>query len=433
MDISKHIRNYLSENSSVVVPGLGRFTAADKPSEILGDVVVPPRRTIEYDSSFDEDDGILTAYIAQKESITPEQAKEETAKYYDQLKTKLAARKNIMLGKLGTLSINATGDIVFEPDADLFIERTDSFGLKTANLAENPAPEPDKQVTELVADTAQVSDPVPPVTVVPPAAEGSEPKETPSVEDTKPADAKPASDDAGLFASNNMRVRENTERRRPPIPDPQPVKPRPGTASAPKPKPVPKSSGSGFPMWLLIVLLGAAGLAAGAYFLYPKFSSQIAAFSIFSPKDTTQPVVESEPEPEPQDTVVNTEVAQTLDEATDKKNALKPEPETPKVTATAQPATQQASRPAASVSQQTTTGVGQGRYLLIVGSFTTRARAERFGKSLQNEGISYEIIDFGNERIRIAVAAYDNKTEAFNELSRFKSKPLCEGVWVVRR
>ncbi len=409
MNISKHIRDYLSENPSVVVPGLGRFTAVNKPSEIRDNEVIPPRRTVEYDSTFDEDDGVLTAYVAQRENIAPEQAKVEMTDFYNQLKYKLAGRKTIMLDMFGSLWVNDAGDIVFEPDANLFIEREDSYGLGKVNLEGNLGS------GTVTADSVASGSPAP--------------DKTETFGETKPA-----SDDAGLFASGNMRVRENTERRRPAAERSEPpVKPvRPESITPPSKygtkKKTTSSSSGGFPVWILVVLLIAAGLGVGGYFLYPKLSSSATVAQIEG-EDETQPVIEEEQDPSD----VNPEVAQTLDKSTEKKNALSPGGETS--SAAAQPVTQptkqvetkpvNVSHPAGSI--------GQGRYLLIVGSFTTHSRAEKFGQSLQNAGINYEIIDFGNERVRIAVAAYDDKTEAFNEANRFKSKPLCENVWVLRR
>jgi cell division protein FtsN len=205
------------------------------------------------------------------------------------------------------------------------------------------------------------------------------------------------------------------------------------------------NTGNGFPAWVILVLVLAAALGVGFYFLYPKVSPYVDS-AIASIKGEKKPT-EKQPDrdlPTTETEVPDAEVAQTLDSSTDKKTALNPAgesssqqakpaqtstPSQAKPTTTTQPVKTQ---PATSGYSQG--GVGSGKYLLIAGSFTTRSRAEAFGQqSLQPAGINYEIIDFGNERVRVAVASFDSQTKAYNQANIFKSKPHCKNVWVLRR
>jgi nucleoid DNA-binding protein len=440
VDISKHIIEYLSDNETIVVPGLGRFTTVNKPSDINGNIVTPPVRTVEYDSSQDEDDGVLASYISTQTNISIEQVKAEMAAFYNNLKGKLAAKKTIMLNNLGTLSVNATGDIVFEPESDLFIVRQDSYGLGQVNLQGNTVKTESEPV---MSNTGQ-------------------PTEAAATTSDSSSTTATGSDSGSLFDTSNMRVRENTERRRPAYqkqePPVKPVHPtnKPQSIKRKPEKKKPAKSGSGFPMWILLVLIIVAGLGVGGYYFYPTLSPYIdSTFSaIFGEKKTNNAQNESLTLAE--DTP-NQEVGQSLDEATEKKNALNPETDSPQAEQpsvstppestppVAQPVTQ--SQPESTVAKTESTvakpdnrpatqsqgNFGQKRYLLIVGSFTTQTRAETFGSSLRNAGIEYEIIDFGNQRVRVAVAGYDDKTEAFNQANRFKTKPHCEDVWVAKR
>lgn len=443
MDISKHLRNYLAENPSITVPGLGRFTAVDKPSEIRGDVVFPPVRTVEYDSSSDEDDGVLTAYIAQQENISLEQAKNEATEFYNRLKNKLSNRQTIALDRFGTLDISTVGDIVFTPDAELFIERHDAYGLGQVNLQgdragrPDPAPvivEPATPVVSASSETASAEN----STVEPQAA-------------STPTQPQPVSAKGSLFASSNVRVRENTERSRT-VNERQasPVKPvRPGTTASPtqkkqknaKQKKVDISS-NGFPMWVLLVLLIAGGLGVGSYFLYPKLSPYVdSAISSIKGGGTDQVIPEKQTSislpGKTMDMPENPDVAQALDQSADKKNALNPAEGTSKsgtsspASATNKPVTPQPAQSGPAAPAQGS--VGQGKYVLVVGSFSTQTRAEKFGKLLQNAGINYEIIDFGNKRVRVAVTSSNDKTEALRQVGQFKSKPHCQNVWIAVR
>ncbi len=464
MDINKYIREFLAENPSVVVPGLGRFIAVDKPSVIIGDVVLPPIRTVEFNSTDDEDDGIFTAYIAEQDQIDIEKARTETAEFYDQLKGKLANRKTILLNDLGTLSVNDVGDIIFTPDIGLHIERKDSYGLASINLhggGETIIPDPviSAQTIESPLSVPVETEPV----------QATQSTTTPEPEIISPQDTIPAAvPEESLFASEHVRVHENTERRsimerrEPPVKPPRAgATPPPQTKKKQQPEKKKKTStaGNGFPMWIVLVLLIAGALGIGFYFGYPKISPYIDSTisSIKGSKKTNDKTQTAQTTTGTEKNTPNSEVAQTLDDATNKKNALNPAGEstsqpsaqptrqtaTPSQTPT-QSASQTSTQPVTKPATSTTTpdrsqpapkqgSVGQGKYLLIVGSFTTQAGAEKFGKTLQNAGINYEIIDFGGGRVRVAVASYNNKTEAFNQVNNFKTKPHCENVWVLSR
>ena len=108
MEISKYIYDYLVEyNTSVVVPDLGCFSIIHKPSEINAGIVMPPSKTVAFDSENTEDDNIFTYYIAKKESITPEQAAEEVRKFYNKffIQKLTIRRQPVSFPKFGTFSL----------------------------------------------------------------------------------------------------------------------------------------------------------------------------------------------------------------------------------------------------------------------------------------------------------------------------------------
>ncbi|MDR2037178.1 MAG: SPOR domain-containing protein [Bacteroidales bacterium] len=425
MDISKHIRGYLMEHPSVVVPELGRFTAVDKPSVIAGDVVLPPVRTLEFDNSDSDDDGKLATYIAGLEKITPDQARDAIKEFYADITKQLIFSKTISVDNFGILSLDAKGDIIFIPDSRLNIGNVNTYGLEQVNIqGETPKTEAPPSPTK--------EKEIPPVAEVPKTKEPEVPK-TPDADVKKEEPTASAASGESIFATGNMRTRENTERRRPAIERQEPpAKPVQQKTVPPKTKPpvtqkkTTASSGNSFPVWIIFVLLAAAGLGVGFYYLYPKFTLDKTAKTAQLP-----PAIES-----PETTSGNSEIEQGMDDATDKKNALNPDPSTPS-TAPSTPAAQPekvSSTPSKSHAGTSIQGnVGQGKYLLIVGSFSTQVRAERYGKMLQDAGINFEIIDFGNQRVRVAVASYENITEAYNQLNYFRQQPHCKDVWVLRR
>ena len=73
--------------------------------------------------------------------------------------------------------------------------------------------------------------------------------------------------------------------------------------------------------------------------------------------------------------------------------------------------------------------VGEGNWLVIVGSFQTRARAEVFARQMEGEGLNCEIIDAGNQRYRIVAGRFSTQREAINRANELK--PSRDGqVWI---
>jgi len=493
INISKYIYDYLMEyNTPIIVPELGCFSIANKPPVMDGLGISPPVKTVEFDCEKTEDDHVFTLYIAKKEDMPIEQVVEEIKAFYNQNFIKeLSPTKNVSFDHFGTFSLNESKNIVFKPDNEFFKEY---YGLGYSYIHGNVPPQPATTIDETeqepiivpVAESIQEPEPVtepeqesvplfepepmkepepeplkdPEPESVPSPAPDQPVFNIPSVEEKK---EQPSSEDTLFNTSDNTRYRENTERKRPEPQKqepakkqepPKPPKPAAKAASTPKKQKQLKSSSSN--LWLLWLLIGAAGLALAGYFLYPIIDP------VLFPKGTTIIVLGVEPEAdapatepetdsasatEPEVDTPNAELAQTLDEATDKKNALNPAVSQPPATSTS-PSNQESvssetkpstvstvqesvsseSKPSTVASSQ-----GKGRYVLIVGSFTTQSAAEIFCKKLQAEGITPEIIDAGDRRFRVSAASFDDLSEATKQAGQMKSKPHCEGVWVTRR
>ena len=514
MDISKYIYDYLVEyNTSVVVPDLGCFTISHKPSEIKGGVVVPPVKTVMFDSEKSEDDNVFALYIAKREDITHEQAVKEIKNFYNYFFLRRLAldRKPVVFEKFGTFSLSGSGNINFEPIDNFF---KDNFGLGSTNISgevkKQPQPvkaEPVKPVVAPVKPPESVKPAVAPVKppepakpvvapVKPPesvkpavpvatAAIPAEPTKPVTVkfvpdpvqtqtqpEKVKPVDSVPktepkTSDDSLFNTGETVRFRENTERRRPPTverferstpaPAPAPPKqPSPPPKQAPskqqpsKPPPKPKkerSKSSGSAKKVIWLLLIAVLLGVGGYFGYPIAAPYIT--SLMKPTEVAEePAAMPESvyddemyDPEP----IDDEFSQTLDDSTDIRNALslddnrqqettpvqESEPQSQPQTQPQQP---QSITPVATapVSQPQSSGIGQGRFVVVVGSFTTRQAAENYMTRMQSDGFNCEIVDAGNQRFRVSIASFDNWTEAQRHSEQMSSRFNGE-IWATRR
>ncbi|MDR1154337.1 MAG: SPOR domain-containing protein [Bacteroidales bacterium] len=424
MDITKYIYDYLMEyNTSVIVPDLGCFTIVNKPSEIKDGIVIPPVKTVELDSENTRDDNVLTLYIAKKKNISVEQAAKEVRDFYQRFFIhKLLLERKITFDEFGIFLLNEYG-IVFIPDANFF---KDNYGLGDAYIPGDAAQRPQPDLTAAA-----------PYTPVTPRPTVSEPVQEP--------DAKFESEGSLFDAVDRTRLRENTERRRPAAE--KPVQTARPARTTPPPKKRQEQIKTGHPnLKVLWIMLAAVALGVAGYFAYPivypkvtslfdsnMFASNDTAFNTTTPDNEEKPLYADETEAD----TLNSEVALTLDDATDKKNALNPAGTAAPSTSPSQskPATEpSAPKAAESVTfSQSQSSVGSGAYVLIIGSFATYSAAEAYGKELQAAGIDSEIVDAGNQRYRISVASFDNKAEAIRQANQMKSKPYYEKVWVARR
>jgi nucleoid DNA-binding protein len=447
VEISKYIRDYLIDNPSVIVPHLGRFTAIDKSSVQVGNVVLPPVRSVEFDNSVEEEDTQLCLYISQKEKCSEEEAQKMLDDFYNEITKKLIYKKPVILDHFGILSLDNAGDIVFVPDPALNIVRTDVFGLKGVNIQPTPTvPTPPPVVPPPVPETPPVPPPatlpvMPPPVVPPPVSPPATPVVEPSLPSTvvetqahekSPETEKPATDNNESLFAGNVRVRENTERRKPVIPDyvpPQerkPVATPPPRMKHPEKKKTPSSgnaSGGGRIGWVIVIILVMAGAGGGGYWYYTSSKTAL--------PPTAQPSVPP----------TDASIAEELDRSADAQNALNPEPETdvqPKtetpvpVAVESQPAPQPKTiRKAPSESAPALQdNIGQGKYIVVVGSFSSHSRAESFARQVTGTGETCEVLTYGRNLIRVAVGSYDDLESAKNKVESLRSNRYCREAWV---
>jgi len=462
-------------NTSVIVPDLGCFSIVDKPAEFQEGKLIPPVKTVQLDSENTNDDRLFILYVANKEKVTLEQAAQEIKRFYHQNFIKKLSNSGIVtIDDFGTFTLDDSGYIVFEPDANFF---KDNFGLDSAYIpgniqqpAVNPVvPEP---IPVFVYEPVQSPQPIqppepvqPPQPVQPPEpVQPTQPVQPPEPEIKETQNNRNDPNESLFDTGNKANYKENTNRR---VPNYERQKP----PAKPTPKPVPKKSKTKVKskspyLWLLLILLATAGISVAGYYFYPVIYPMLFApvrttvVTIVDEDDDTNPVDAYEMD----ESMPNTGIAQTLDEATDIKNALNPENSQQSTASTSQTQASQpvetSSTPTTATSTSTTptsatsttstsststtstrpenvtslqSNTGRGKYLLVVSSLSTRSAAESHVKKLQAEGYNCEIVDAGEQRFRVSVASFDNLAEATRQANQMKSMPYCEGVWVVRR
>ena len=115
--INKYISDLLYLHDCVIVPGLGGFVANYHSVEIreTHHLFFPPKKDIGFNRSLSHNDGLLSDFIARKESVSYSDAVDLIKKFVDDAHSRISSGIIIDLGDLGSLRKDAMGNILFIP------------------------------------------------------------------------------------------------------------------------------------------------------------------------------------------------------------------------------------------------------------------------------------------------------------------------------
>ena len=130
--INKHISFLLCEHNCVVIPDFGGFVANFESARIdsRSHFMYAPKKSIVFNKSLQNNDGLLVNEIASCEGLTFKQAKKELDKYVLDLKESLKLYKKVFIQEVGTLLYTSEGNILFV-QSNSRNHLLDSFGLST--------------------------------------------------------------------------------------------------------------------------------------------------------------------------------------------------------------------------------------------------------------------------------------------------------------
>ncbi len=111
----EHIEKLLAYYEYVVVPQFGGFVLQKQSAVILPDRITAPIVTIAYNPLMKHADGLLAIEIARSEGITFRRANEIIHEEVEKCLNQLSDGKDLLLGKIGTLSKDDHGSYQFEP------------------------------------------------------------------------------------------------------------------------------------------------------------------------------------------------------------------------------------------------------------------------------------------------------------------------------
>ena len=128
--VASYIKELLQESDEVIVQDLGTFHTSYHSAEIhpVSHSFAAPNKNITFQTKIKASNLLLENYIAKKENISIEEAREEVQKFVSALKVNLGVEKRVPLESLGELVLQVTDEIEFKQNKQANI-LNDSFGL----------------------------------------------------------------------------------------------------------------------------------------------------------------------------------------------------------------------------------------------------------------------------------------------------------------
>jgi hypothetical protein len=129
IDVAACIAGMLPDHPSVMIPGLGGFTATYAPAkvdQVLGHMQAPGLE-VRFDENLAADDGLLSSCLVETYGIGYEEASAAIREFVRETQSALQQKNLVSFPKVGRLRLDFEGNIQFLPDAENL--NPDSFGL----------------------------------------------------------------------------------------------------------------------------------------------------------------------------------------------------------------------------------------------------------------------------------------------------------------
>lgn len=131
-NINKHISDLLCEHNCVIIPEFGGFVANYESAFIDSRTnhMFAPKKSIVFNRSLKNNDGLLVNEIAVGEGLTFKQAKKELDKYVLNLNESLSLYKKVFIDDVGTLLLTSDEKVLFV-QSNSRNHLLDSYGFST--------------------------------------------------------------------------------------------------------------------------------------------------------------------------------------------------------------------------------------------------------------------------------------------------------------
>ncbi|MFN3557192.1 MAG: SPOR domain-containing protein [Bacteroidales bacterium] len=189
MKLGKYISELLFENDFVILPEIGEFSTKYIPARFVPELkkVESPSKVIAFNENNKSGGGLLIEYIAKKENISSQEARDFVTNFVVEMQNSLKSGKKVELDSVGKFSLNESGQILFEGDTTVNY-LSDSAGMPSVAEPARKSEEEAKTELDKVMEESQA---------VPPAAAEEKPRSDANVryvaasKDPQPAKEKP--------------------------------------------------------------------------------------------------------------------------------------------------------------------------------------------------------------------------------------------------
>lgn len=129
-----YLYQILLEQDCVVLPGFGGFITQYKPAELnfRTNEISPPGKKIAFNPSLNKNDGFLVAFVAQNEQLSYKQAEKKIHSFVKGCEKNLQLNGSLLFDGIGKISIDENKAFQFSPTNN-FIQ-SNSFGFSEVNL-----------------------------------------------------------------------------------------------------------------------------------------------------------------------------------------------------------------------------------------------------------------------------------------------------------
>jgi len=143
LKIKEYIKDLLTNNQGVIIPGLGGFVSEYEPAafDVNENKFLPPSKKVTFNTEYSYQDNLLAEYISKQEKIDITEAKKLIEDFVKDTKFKLKKGEQIDFLEIGIISPSAKGQVNFiqHKESNLL---TDSFGLTSVKAKQTIVPKP---------------------------------------------------------------------------------------------------------------------------------------------------------------------------------------------------------------------------------------------------------------------------------------------------
>jgi cell division septation protein DedD len=131
INIDSFVSELLVTHDCVIIPGFGGFLGAYQPAEmeLATHTLYPPTKSIAFNASLRNNDGLLISHIAARTATSFEQTAQQVEIWVDQTRMLLDAREEIYLPRIGRLHLDIEHHIQFHADRSINYLRG-TYGLR---------------------------------------------------------------------------------------------------------------------------------------------------------------------------------------------------------------------------------------------------------------------------------------------------------------